>query len=453
MPGGPHTTNFDNFDNENANGTWRLYSYRTCFGGCPASGDRIESWSLDISTGSIDLDLPAGGAGVTSGIAGPYPSTRTITDRSGIVTDLNVRVDGIFHNHPGDIDMMLEKVGGPKVMLMSDSCGSYDVNAYGWVWDDEAPAAMPAGDGTDVCGTTSHRPTDRSPGESLPGPAPPAPYSTSLSAFDLGGANGIYRLWVADDASGDEGFFTSQFSLSFVTRPLAPTSFTQSAIEIAEDGTGTLTVRRSGASAYAPGAVDVRSAPGTAGPGDFTPVNESVTFAADETEKTVEIEALADELAEGAETFTLTISGPSGDAAVGSPSTSTVTIPANEAPPPPPAPAPAGEPPADPPPEDPPVDTGGGDQVTLLDTLAPQTAIAKAPKRRTPRPRAKVAFTSSEPGSSFECSLDRGAFRTCAPPARLRRLRPGRHRFAVLAVDAAGNADATPARVRWKVLP
>jgi hypothetical protein len=42
------------------------------------------------------------------------------------------------------------------------------VKAFGWVWDDEAPAPMPDGDGTNICGTRFHRPADYEPGDAWP---------------------------------------------------------------------------------------------------------------------------------------------------------------------------------------------------------------------------------------------------------------------------------------------
>ncbi len=86
------------------------------------------------------------------------------------------------------------------------------------------------------------------------------------------------------------------------------------------------------------------------------------------------------------------------------------------------------------------------------DTAAPETEIRKSPKRTTERRAATVAFRSSEAGSSFECKLDKGPYRACGSPTKLKRLGPGRHRFSVRAIDAAGNVDPTPARVRWRVL-
>ena len=93
----------------------------------------------------------------------------------------------------------------------------------------------------------------------------------------------------------------------------------------------------------------------------------------------------------------------------------------------------------------PPAPPGG-----TADTTAPETTIGSGPKRKTKRRRARLEFSSSEPGSSFECSLDRKPFAACASPLKLK-VKRRKHRFEVRAIDSAGNADQTPASRKWKV--
>ena len=83
------------------------------------------------------------------------------------------------------------------------------------------------------------------------------------------------------------------------------------------------------------------------------------------------------------------------------------------------------------------------------DTSPPQTTI-KGPHGRIDK-RPKFRFSSSEPGSTFECKLDKKKFKPCTSPKRLRRIDRGRHKFKVRAVDAAGNPDPTPAKRRFKL--
>ncbi len=86
------------------------------------------------------------------------------------------------------------------------------------------------------------------------------------------------------------------------------------------------------------------------------------------------------------------------------------------------------------------------------DTTPPETKITKKPKKRIEKRKAKVRFRSSEPGSSFECKLDRKRFKPCDSPRKLKRLKRRKHRFKVRAIDVAGNVDPTPAKARFRVL-
>jgi hypothetical protein len=88
---------------------------------------------------------------------------------------------------------------------------------------------------------------------------------------------------------------------------------------------------------------------------------------------------------------------------------------------------------------------------TAPDTAAPDTTITSGPKAKTKKKTATFEFGSSEPGSTFECSLDgRTSFKACASPFIVK-VRKGKHIFQVQAIDQLGNADATPATFDWKV--
>jgi hypothetical protein len=117
-------------------------------------------------------------------------------------------------------------------------------------------------------------------------------------------------------------------------------------------------------------------------------------------------------VAEGDETFTVSIASPTGDARIGGPASATVTIPSSS---------------------------------------PPQTTIDRAPRPRTVARKATLRFSSSEPGSSFECSLDGRSWKPCTSPRRLTRLTVGAHRFRVRATNPAGDQDRTPAAHSWRV--
>jgi hypothetical protein len=96
-------------------------------------------------------------------------------------------------------------------------------------------------------------------------------------------------------------------------------------------------------------------------------------------------------------------------------------------------------------------DLGAYELATPADTTPPETTIVKAPKKKSAKRRAKLTFTSSEAGSSFECKLDRKGFKPCSSPLRLKRLKRAKHVFLVRAIDPAGNPDPSPAQAKFKV--
>jgi large repetitive protein len=86
-----------------------------------------------------------------------------------------------------------------------------------------------------------------------------------------------------------------------------------------------------------------------------------------------------------------------------------------------------------------------------IDSSAPNTTITRAPRNPTNNPIAEFAFVSSEPGSTFECSLDTAAFAPCTTPLTTASLADGRHVFRVRAIDPAGNVDPSPASYTWTI--
>ena len=93
-----------------------------------------------------------------------------------------------------------------------------------------------------------------------------------------------------------------------------------------------------------------------------------------------------------------------------------------------------------------------GAQATPRDATAPETTIASSgPPRLSNSASATFQFTSTEAGSTFECSLDDAPFAGCASGVTYEDLDDGFHIFEVQATDAAGNVEPAPARRAWTV--
>ena len=75
---------------------------------------------------------------------------------------------------------------------------------------------------------------------------------------------------------------------------------------------------------------------------------------------------------------------------------------------------------------------------------APNTTIQSAAINRNRR-KATFSFSSSQPGSSFRCSLDGRVFEGCGSPKTYTGLARGPHTFRVRAQNSQGLFDPSPA--------
>ncbi|HZH04377.1 MAG TPA: Ig-like domain-containing protein, partial [Myxococcaceae bacterium] len=87
-----------------------------------------------------------------------------------------------------------------------------------------------------------------------------------------------------------------------------------------------------------------------------------------------------------------------------------------------------------------------------VDGGAPETVLTAFPAALSRFSEAAFAFESDDAPVTYECRVDgTGAFFACEMPFSVTGLKDGEHRLEVRAVDAAGNADATPAMHVWLV--
>src|SRR4029077_11917195 len=76
--------------------------------------------------------------------------------------------------------------------------------------------------------------------------------------------------------------------------------------------------------------------------------------------------------------------------------------------------------------------------VVQVDGTPPQLDVS-GPASPSASADATLTFSANEPVIAFECSLDGGAFASCANPATYTNLRNGDHTFRVRGTDRAGN--------------
>jgi hypothetical protein len=84
------------------------------------------------------------------------------------------------------------------------------------------------------------------------------------------------------------------------------------------------------------------------------------------------------------------------------------------------------------------------------DALPPQTRIGTAPPAHASSNSAAFTF-AAEPGATFECKLDAGAYQGCTSPVSLPGLADGGHTFRIRARDSAGNDELAEEVRRWTV--
>jgi subtilisin-like proprotein convertase family protein len=164
---------------------------------------------------------PSTGAG-TGAPGNPYPSSINVSGVTGTVTRVAVRLKGLSHTFPSDVDMLLVGPGGQKMVILSDAIGGTDWVNTTYLLDDTATALVPSS-GTPVSGT--FRPTNYGTGDAFPAPAPAQPYqnpatagaATFASVFGGQQANGIWSLYIVDDVGTDVGNLAGGWDLVITT--------------------------------------------------------------------------------------------------------------------------------------------------------------------------------------------------------------------------------------------
>lgn len=195
--------------------------------------------------------------------------------------------------------------------------------------------------------------------------------------------------------------------------------------QIAEAGGAAVFTVALSAAASSPVSVRYETWNGSAiAPGDFTNSPGTVVIPAGATSAPVQVPVVSDAIDEPDEVFFVHLAAvTSGSAFIGAGHHGTGTI----------------------------LDDDGAPSGVGADTRPPNTFIHGGPRSPTRSRRASFHLASTEPGSRFQCRIDRGRWRACGQRKTYRRLKPGWHTFRARAIDKAGNVDRTAAKKRWRI--
>lgn len=151
----------------------------------------------------------------------PYPSVLSVSNVHGSIVDVSVTLSNLSHSFPDDLDILLMSPSGDAVLLMSDACGASDFDERTLIFTDHAEQALPNSSIPDldpvIVRPTNHANYENEPPDTFPLPAPPGPYAEGMSAFNGKTANGEWKLFIVDDATGDSGSLEEGWSLTITT--------------------------------------------------------------------------------------------------------------------------------------------------------------------------------------------------------------------------------------------
>jgi streptogramin lyase/subtilisin-like proprotein convertase family protein len=220
------------------------------------SGPRVARITTELDPpehrNTAPIDIPI----TTVGQAFPSSSSAVeVTDEPGVITDVNVRVTGISHNFPDDLDLILQPPNGEQAIMLASDAGSavgskvspasakqsYPAHGVTLGFDDASPFSlrdrMPLVSGI-------YKPTnvaDAVSGDIDGGfAAAPSSFTSSLASLQGSDPNGTWRLWAFDDDTDGKdqiGKVFGGWGLD-ITTALEPTELT---VARAGGGTGTVT--------------------------------------------------------------------------------------------------------------------------------------------------------------------------------------------------------------------
>lgn len=182
------------------------------------SNSRTQRITADYTFNGGAGTIPASpGTGTGTGApSDPYPTSIAV---SGVPTGAlvkEIKINGLTHTFPDDIDIVLQSPSGTNVILMSDCGLTSDISNVNYTFSDGAAIGL-SDDAFNATGT--YKPTNFGTGDNWPAPGPlTAPSALTLSTFGNGNHNGTWSLYIVDDAGIDVGSWSS-WSIVFTDPP------------------------------------------------------------------------------------------------------------------------------------------------------------------------------------------------------------------------------------------
>jgi hypothetical protein len=136
------------------------------------------------------------------------------------ITSVTVDLYGYNHQLASDVDIVLQGPTGLTLFMVSDAGGAYAQPSVNLTFSDAGATLLHEWD-VFVNGTT-YKPVNYDDGNGddfFELPAPAAPFGTTFSVFNGSNAIGDWKLWVRDDAGGDDGSISGGWRLTISDDP------------------------------------------------------------------------------------------------------------------------------------------------------------------------------------------------------------------------------------------
>lgn len=178
------------------------------------AGKRFKTVTRTFSSNG-QIDIPGVG---TEGAANPYPTVIDVDsfskNGSAKITDVNLTLRGLSHTLTENIDVMLIH-NDASAFVMGDPGNGTDVTNLTVTLDDEANAELPDGA---VLTSGAFRPGNQTGADPFPAPAPAPTANTALAVFDGLAPEGVWQLYINDDAVGNSGSLSGGWELEITAK-------------------------------------------------------------------------------------------------------------------------------------------------------------------------------------------------------------------------------------------